>query len=299
MNIINDLSVKLCVVFILFVGDVMRFQIFLCVLFSVMLCQTAIAFDLHSHHGRSNTEIQAELDHLKTLSLEELDAYYIQEILEHPYIKEAQIRDFVKEKLIAEYLKRNSFQGYLRATQISKNPNYVLEHKDLAKTKDEKKSLEQTLVIYADPNEYFKAEFELKKQGEITKNHIKHLGVLADYSDEEKQSMTGILSVKPTEKADTLFFLGTYNITVQITSHLPSHFQRQSKVLGDEDKQMDYTETQTTSIDVAPPTLSAEKQLDYSVQIYLSEHGSMDGQEERKATDKPSFTTSIIKVEAR
>ena len=277
----------------------MRFQIFLCVLFSVMLCQTVTAFDLHSHHGRNSVEIQTELDHLKTLPLAELDVYYTTEILEHPYAKEPEIKDFVKEKLIAEYLKLNTFQGYFRATQLSKNPKYVLEHRDLAKTNEEKKSLEQTLVIYADPNEYFKSQFELKKQGEITKNHIEHLGVLADYSDEEKQNITGVLSVKPTEKADTLFFLGTYRVTVKITTHIPSHYLRQSKVLGNEDKMMDYTETQTTSIDVKPPTLSAEKQLEYSVQINFSEHGSMDGKDERKATDKPSFTTSITKVEAQ
>ncbi|CAG1023399.1 hypothetical protein DOJK_02294 [Patescibacteria group bacterium] len=278
----------------------MRFQIFLFLLFSLMLCQTPSAFDLHSsHHGRNSAEIQAELDSLKTLPLKELDAYYTQEILEHPYAKESEIKDFVKKKLIADYLKLNTFQGYLRASQISQNPQYVLEHRDLAKTTEEKKSLEQTLVIYANPNEYFKSQFELKTQGEITKNHIKHLGVLADYSDEEKQDLTGILSVAPTEKAATLFFLGTYRITVNITTHLPSHYVRSSKVLGDEDKTKDYTETQTTSIDVAPPSLSSQKQLNYAVQISLAKHGSMGGMDERKATGQPSFTTSIIKVEAR
>lgn len=267
--------------------------------------QIVFAFDLHSsstvEKERSRKEeIDAELSKLKKLSLFELDRYYETELAKNPDAKAAEIVAFVKQRLLDENLKLGTFQGYLRASQVSENPRYVADHQDLAKTAEDKKRLEQTIVLYSDANQLFNSNFKATHLGSIAKKHINHPDVFNDSSDEDKQEIAGVLSVFRAKKTSKLIVLGNYRLTVKITAHLPSRYTRTSKVLGKADKNLDYTEDKEAVIDIAPPNMSAQRNIDLGqVELGVIKYGSFGGIEERKATQAPSFTTKIVKVEVQ
>lgn len=240
---------------------------------------------------------QQEIARLKAMPLAQLDSYYEKEIIKNSKEKRKEIIDLVKNRLIEENIKLDTFQGYLRAAQISGNPRYVTEHINLAKTTEDKKSLEQFTVLRTDDlNNFFDVDFK-PKLGKSGIAHTEHMGFFALHSDAATKEISGILDISKSNKAPSNLSLGHYRLTINITMHLPSRFIRQSRWLGNADQKIDYTETTTVTADVSPPSMSASKSVNFTVTTAGTKRGSMGGLDERSPTGEPTFVVDIVKAE--
>ncbi|MFI3217939.1 MAG: hypothetical protein QX189_02300 [Methylococcales bacterium] len=243
---------------------------------------------------------QQEIAGLKAMPLPQLDSYYETEIANNSKEKSKEVADLVKNRLVEENIKLGTFQGCLRAAQISGNPRYVTEHINLARTVEDKKSLEQFTVLHTDDlNNFFDVDFK-PKLGKSGTRHTEYTGLLGfflDHSDAATKEISGILNIARSKTAPSELSLGYYKLTINITMHLPSKFIRQSDWGGNANENIDHTETTTVTANVGSPNMSASKNINFTVETAGTKRGRQGGADQRVPTGEPTFVVDIVKAE--
>lgn len=239
---------------------------------------------------------QAELSKIQAMSLPQLESFYKQHSKEGSNEQSPEAVNLAKNRLIEENTKLGTFQGYFRAAEISGNPQYVTEHTNLVRTTEDQKLLEQfNLLRVKDLNELFDVDFKPVFGQSNKEHHVPFWALTVNHSDHEMREVSGILKIS--KKNSNKLSLGRYRLTVQITMHLPSHFVRHSRIKGDADRNIDYTETKTFTADVSPPDMSANKNINFNVTVAETVRGSFGGMDSYTPIGEPTFNLDIVKAE--
>lgn len=200
--------------------------------------------------------------------------------------------------LINKMRAQNTFEGYYTAYLLLKDVNDAKAAFKLAKTEEHFYKIENIAVAsLADKSRLL--DLSISTNPSSTSSDEARCWMFCLYKFNARRSVSGNITLKAKSKNTPIKLkMGTYKVTLVSELKAPVRFVRESKWLGDADKNASNTETRTHTLILSPPNYSATIPADFgSILVAFFERGSAGGNSGQWATGDGALKVKFKSME--